>query len=272
VSGVSRGSALALWAGAALGATLVAAAGLRAAPALRSAWTTLRVRHATGEVLAVSSVATQGASFAVLAFVALVLGVAGTGSLRGASTLMAPINALLAFIALALLPHLSRTPRAQHVKYCLRVALALAGASIAWGALLLATPDRLGEMILGETWDGASPLLGWTAAEYAALAVFGAAELGLLARQEAKYLLRLQLLYAGLLLGGGLIGAALAHETWVVAASLAVAAAVGAAITWVALLRLVGQSEAAPVQVVSQAEGQGDDGEGRVGPTRRREH
>lgn len=237
--GLAAVPALLTWIGAALLAAVVALAGLRALPRLSDVRGTLRHRHATGEALAAGSVLISLATFAALGAASLLVGSAAAGSLRGASGLMAPVNTLFAFAGIALLPVLHRRARGGDLGFCARLSVLLVAAPLAWGTVLLVLPEAVGEAVLGDTWAGARSVLVWTAVEYAALALAVAPEIGLQAREAARPILRLQVLYASLVALGGLLGAVLAHEAWVVAAGLAVASTLGSLVTWAAFLREV---------------------------------
>lgn len=251
--GLAAVPALLVWAGAALLALVVAASALRVRPVLTGARHALLRRHPTGEVLAVTSVAMSLASVGSLGAAGRFVGPEAAGSLRGASTLMAPVNAIFAFLSIALVPALHRADRSGDLRACMRLAPALAAVTAAWGGVLLLLPDSWGRLLLGDTWDGARAVLAWTTVEYVALALVAASELGLQVRQEARLLLRVHMTYAVLVLAGGLVGSVVAHEAWVVAACLAVASVVGSAVTWTALVRSVRRSPA-PLETVAATE------------------
>jgi O-antigen/teichoic acid export membrane protein len=237
--GLAAVPALLTWVGAAFLATIVGLAGLRVRPRFAEVRATLGHRHATGEVLAAGAVMTSLASFAALGAASLLVGRAAAGALRGASSLMAPVNTVFAFASIALLPVWHRRDRGGDLTFCARLSLLVVGAPAAWSVVLLLLPDAVGQAVLGDTWSGARSVLVWTAVEYAALGIAVAPEIGLQAREAARPLLRLQVLYSLLVVVGGIVGAVVADEAWVVAAGLAVASTLSAVFTWVAFVREV---------------------------------
>jgi hypothetical protein len=248
--GLAAVPALLTWVAAALLAAVVALAGLRALPRVRDVRATVRHRHATGEALGAGAVLTSLASFAALGAASLLVSNAAAGALRGASSLMAPVNTLFAFASIALLPIWHRRPRSGDLGFCARLSLLVVGAPVAWSVVLLLLPEAVGEAVLGDTWSGARSVLIWTAVEYAALGFAVAPEIGLQAREAARPILRLQFLYSALVVVGGIVGAVVANEAWVVAAGLAAASTLSAAVTWVAFVREIRSAQrAVPVPV-----------------------
>jgi O-antigen/teichoic acid export membrane protein len=218
------GAVLGLWLGAAVAALLVAAVALRVAPDLRGAGRYLRTRHATSESLSYGTLVTLGAGLVVTSTVTVALGPAAAGALRGASTLMGPLNVLHGFVNIALTPALLRRGRSGDVRSCAAVAAALVAVVAVWGAVLLLLPDAWGRVLLGASWDGASGVLAFTVAEYVGVMVAVAAVLGLKVRHEAGVAL--------LTVMGGCAAALLGPDVRWVAGALAVAAAVSALLGW----------------------------------------
>ena len=229
---VPAGTVLLLWLAAATAALVVAAVGLRVRPDLRGATAYLRTRHPTSESLSYGTVVTQVAAVVVTSTVAVALGPAAAGALRGASTLMGPLNVLHAFTGIALTPALVRRPRAGDVRACAAVAGSLVVVVLVWGGLLLVLPDRWGELLLGDSWRGASRVLGLTVVEYCGVMVAVAAVLGLKVRHEAGMLVRQKTVVALLTVAGGCAAAVFGPDVRWVAGALAGAAAVSAVLGW----------------------------------------
>jgi hypothetical protein len=228
---------LGLWLGAAGAALVTLLALLRLRPRVMQGLALLRTRHHVGESLTVGVAASSGASLVVIALVANVLSPAAAGALRGASTLMGPLNALFAFIAIGLTPAVVRRPRRQDVRTAAAVAAGAVTTVAAWGLVLLALPADLGSAVLGDTWASARAVLPFTTLEYVALAAGAASTLGLKVRSEARALARQKLGYAvGIVIVGGATALA-AQSVLPVAAALAVVAAAANAYGWVQLLR-----------------------------------
>ena len=93
---------------------------------------------------------------------ALVVGLEGTGGLRGAQILLGPVNVLV--MGLTPIFTVDATRRAklgQPLDSLVYRWTALVGAvSLIYGALLLLLPTQVGNELLGDTWPVASPLIG----------------------------------------------------------------------------------------------------------------
>ena len=119
-----------------------------------------------------------------------------TGALRGASTLMSPINILLASIPLALLAEASRRTDAQGVALLRKAGVLMVGFTLVWGALLWFLPDVLGRAVLGQTWAQAHPITPWTTVEFCGIAVWTICISILRVRQRTDVALTLRLIYS----------------------------------------------------------------------------
>jgi len=149
------------------------------------------------------------------------------------------VNTVFAFASIALLPVWHRRARSGDLTFCARLSLLVVGAPVAWSVVLLLLPDAVGQAVLGDTWAGARSVLIWTAVEYAALGFVVAPEIGLQAREAARPLIRLQVVYSLMVVAGGVIGAVVGNEAWAVAAGLAVASTLAGVVTWVTFVREV---------------------------------
>jgi len=238
----AEAGAIAVWLGGGVLALLVAAVPLGALPSLPRGWRALRSWHATGAGVATTNIAIQVGSYAALAIAAAVAGTAAAGALRGASSVMAPVNTLLGFLTLALLPMVHRRDPAQHVGVVVRIGVLLLGAAAAWSAVLLVLPRSVGGLLLGETWPLARHIIPWTCLEYMCIAIGAAALLGIQARQAGGLLVKVGLVGAALLAVGGVAAGVLGGTTTAFAISQATAAAVGTAAIWAAYLHLTRHS------------------------------
>jgi O-antigen/teichoic acid export membrane protein len=229
--------ALTIWLAGALVALLAALAGLRIAPSVGRAWAALRERHATGEVTAGGYVAASLATYVTLGLATVTVGAAAAGAVRGASTVMAPINTLFAFAGLAVLPVVFRTSPHERLRPVGRVSAALVAASAVWGAVLLVLPAQTGELLLGESWAGARSVLPWTVVEYVALAAATGAVLGLQAHRQARHLAVVLFSGSVFVVAAGLLAALLGDSAAAFAAGLAVATVLYAVLAWATLYR-----------------------------------
>jgi O-antigen/teichoic acid export membrane protein len=189
--------------------------------------------------LAADFVLNQGAVNLAIVLIGAIVGIAAVGAIRGAQTLLGPVQ--IAFFALTSfgVPFLAR--RWAEQSRLVREAAALSavsacGASV-WVAVLMLLPTAVGAALLGDSWDGAHEVLPWVGLQFVALGVALGAGFALRAQARAGAQLRITLVQAPLLLGLGALGSS---ELGVVgaAAGFALAQAVGAALCWLALLRV----------------------------------
>ncbi|CAN7326387.1 hypothetical protein [Knoellia sp. LjRoot47] len=240
--------ALGAWLVAAVLALGVAVVGLRPRPSLRRASTLWRQRVPISESVALASLTGAGAALLVTTVAATVVGPAAAGALRGASTLMGPLNSLFAWSAIALTPAVVRRPAAARGRACVLASIGLAATALAWCAVVLLVPDSWGTALLADTWDGARAVLGWTSVEFVALAVGAGATLGLKVGGHARVLTQQKTAYAI-----GLVAVATLSALWLgtavaVAGALALAAVTATGFAWWRLARLSDQDRShAPV-------------------------
>ncbi|NLT55943.1 MAG: hypothetical protein GXX79_15610 [Actinomycetales bacterium] len=223
---------LSAWTAAAVAALLVALVGLRVRPDLRAGVRALRSIDRTSGSVAYGTVVMQGASILVVSAVGASISDAAAGSIRGAGTLVGPLNVLLAFVNLALTPALARRSRSADRRFCLLTATGVLAVVIVWGAMVLALPDRWGTALLGDTWDGARSVLPFTVLEYVGVGLAAAWTLGLKVRGEAGRLIRQKTVVAMLTAALGVTAALAVGEVRAVSLALAVSAGVGAAVGW----------------------------------------
>jgi O-antigen/teichoic acid export membrane protein len=191
--------------------------------------------------LTVTVAAPQGAMLVVLAVMASELGEDAVAAVRGAGTLMGPVNLLFAALTFAALPELVRRDAGRggpaRAQDAVRIGLGLLCAVGVWSGLLLLLPPGAGGELLGESWAAARSVLLLTTAEYLFAAAAAAAGTVLQARGQAHLHALGRLVHAGgvLVLGLGLVTAGV--DIGVVAAAFALSAGVAAAVSWAFLLR-----------------------------------
>lgn len=152
-----------LWTGGAIAATALLVIQLKVRPRraglggwVRASW--------RGRTQLISGALTSGGAAPIAAgIVAATAGPQIAGGVAGAGTLMAPVNALMAWLSLTLLANTAAVDaKAKRVAF-VKASIAAAAVTIPWGLVLLAFPDALGTMLLGETWfytKQALPLVG----------------------------------------------------------------------------------------------------------------
>jgi hypothetical protein len=231
--------ALSIWVAGATVALVLAMLRLRLRPRLRSGMAALRSWHSTGVGVAVLNVSMQASSYVVLALATLAAGASSAAALRGASSVMAPVNTLIGFMSLSVLPLVHRLPGHRQLGMIGRIAVGIFLLTAAWCAVLLLVPPSIGRLALGETWVLARQILPWTSLEYVLLVLGTSAMLGLQARQVGRLLANVGLCAAVLLISGGVVAAVVAHTATPFAVAQVVSAGVGAVAMWVLYLRAV---------------------------------
>lgn len=207
----------ALAAGAALLAPLT-----RGAPTGGASGRYLRRGHLGGRFAVEFAVGNAGTQLAVIGL-GLWASPLAVGALRGATTLFGPMNVLFNAATGFGPPLLNRGAgdgkSAAGRRRTARTAAAAGGVlsvvAALWGTVLILLPDRLGRMLLGDTWRAASDLLPATGSQYAVMAL---GTCGLLALRvlRPRTTLPIQLVFSllsvcALLVGyawGGVLGAA----------------------------------------------------------------
>jgi hypothetical protein len=189
--------------------------------------------------LSVDALTAAVAPLVVASLVATVCSTATVGSLRGASTLMSPINVGMAAVGLGAVPEISRRSESRARSFMIMVSLGLALCSISWGALMWFLPSSAGLFVLGPTWDNARQVLPFITAEFVGLSIWTGAISLLRAtgRTRTSALLRsLYLVLAVVATGGAALWLGTAEG---VQAALAVAAGVVAIVSWIKALVVI---------------------------------
>lgn len=109
--------------------------------------------------------------------IGVVAGLEAIGSIRAAQLVMSPIQVLLLGASLVAVPEGVRA-LSQSLGLLLRLAagasIALAIASLAWGAAALLVPDDLGRLVLRDAWGAAHAFVpAWVAVQVGAVITFG---------------------------------------------------------------------------------------------------
>ena len=232
-----------LWLLAAVAALVVALVLLRATPDLRGGVVQLRTRHAVGEANTwVATVGVLGGLW-VLFIASVAISTAASGSLRGASTIMGPLNVLLAFTSIGLTPMLVRRPRAFDIRFSLAVLVVLPVIAVVWGGILLVLPESFGTWLFGASWTGIHHVLPVTIVEYVFVCGTAAAFISLRVRGQAQDLKRMRVITGTFMfVVVPLVGFA-THNVLGIAAVAAVSALLSMSVSWYWLLRARHQFE-----------------------------
>ena len=168
--------------------------------------------------------------------VGAIAGLAAVGYVQAAGLLMGPFLVIFLGISLVTVPEATRVLRhsPQHLRlYCVLVGAGMAILALVWGgALLIALPRGLGELLLGkQLWRPASRLVVPFTISVMGACVIAGATAGLHALGAARRSLRAMLLSSAVFLGCGLVGAYLGGATGTVL-GVALATWVGALLWW----------------------------------------
>lgn len=186
-------------------------------------------------------------STAIFVFnVTLILGSAVAGGLRGASTLFGPIAMLISALPLAFVPHarrLNQTP-AQQWRLLVKTSWVTSSVTIFGTVCLLALPDHLGRLLLGDVWGPAVSVVPYVGLEAAVncwmVSVYAMTQ----AQGMSRASLRLRALEV-VLKQGTCVAAAFAFGTAIgVAAGSATAAMISVSVGFLLAMRIVRRSGA----------------------------
>jgi len=187
--------------------------------------------------LSVDALTAAATPLLVVTVVATVCSPATVGSLRGASTLMSPINVGIAAVGLGAVAELSRRSPSQARRFMAMVSAGLAAGSVLWGAMVWLLPGTVGTFLLGPTWASARHVLPFSTAELVGLSVWT----GAISLLRATDRTRASASFRGVYLVLTLIFAGAAAVFWGTAsgvqAALAGSAAVLALVSWISVLR-----------------------------------
>jgi O-antigen/teichoic acid export membrane protein len=242
--GLGQGSTPAFilaWGGAAGGAALYGYVQLGVVPSPRSAWGWLREHRDLAPMLLADYILAMGAFNLALVVIGVVGTLADVGSLRAAHVLLGPLQLLFFGAASITLPEFARRlDRTQGalIGYAGGVSAVLGTVALVWTSLLLLVPDSWGELLLGDSWEGARTVLPASGLHMTGLAVGMGATFMLRALADGRSVLTGSSIQSPMvfILGvvgvvvGGALGAALGF---------AVAHWFGAGVWWLLVIRSV---------------------------------
>lgn len=211
-----------------------------ATPDLRDGPSWVRRHLDLGGPFALDFTAQVGSTYVALFVITAIVGLDAVAGIRGAQVLLGPVNVLYLGSRLVAVPEGARLAvrgSSGVVWLSVVVALVLAVAAAAVGAVLLLIPDSLGSDLLGATWDNARGVMVPTIALMAANGVAIAAVNGLRSLAAARQGLAARIALIPVIVGGGAVGAVLGGEEGG-AVGLAVASGLAAAVWWLSFLRV----------------------------------
>lgn len=178
-----------------------------------SAWLSSHAADRTR--LAVEASVAASGSLVMAASVTSLLGATANAALRGAGTLLGPINVLLASVQIALVPELRRQSE-QGYRHLSRIAapvitlVALLGVGASLFALF--APPKVGRILLGDSWSVVAPVLVVTGIEYVGQAILANATAVLRSRIQTRELVRVRMALTFTQLAACICTAAVAHS------------------------------------------------------------
>ena len=211
----------------------------RVVPAVGSALDWMREFSALARQLGLGFIVNTGAIHAATYSVTGFVGKEGVGGMRGAQTLLGPLNLLYSGFNAFMLPMQARRVAARQglLLAALPGPLALAVITATWTGILMVLPRSVGVQLLGDTWDlSVDAFLPTGLLMLAACLVLGASN-SLIALSRADVMLRILLVQGPLMLGLGMLGA---WQFGLVGAlyGFAIAQTVGCVLCWAVFLRI----------------------------------
>ena len=230
------------WGGAAFAASFVGVALSKHWPAPRLAWKWLREQWSLTRYLVPEFVVLQGGNQFATILVALVLGEAAAGSMRGGNLLTAPVAILGAGISSFAVPEFARRKHQLTARQWYLGAAGLGGvvlvAGVVWGSMFLLLPDAFGETILRDSWAGTQVVLLALIVGQAGTSMAGGPTTMLYAMGRAKDTLRVHVVLAALVV---VLPVTFAHLWGLQGAAWAIAVAFWAVVPfwWISLRKAI---------------------------------
>lgn len=141
-----------------------------------------------------------GGALATAGSVNAFIGPAANAALRGASTLIGPMNVLLTSLQVAVVPQLRGQDDQSYrnlTKKTLPLTALVAILAIMVSLFALLAPEKVGQLILGQSWVLVAPVLAIYGAEYVGQAYLANAMTILRARIDSRRLLRIRMTLTG---------------------------------------------------------------------------
>lgn len=162
-----------------------------------------------------------------------------TAALRGASTLFGPISVMMSALPLFLLPAVARDRGDLMTAWqSLRpVALGLTCISLLNMAVMLSLPDRFGELLLGEAWKVAYPIVVFAGIEYAAVVWLSAAFTCLISARMGSAVFKARLSYSIITMIFAITAMAAFRDARVIALAMTLSAVIATVVAVLALTR-----------------------------------
>lgn len=222
------------WGAAATVAAIFGIAQTRTIPRPQESLSWLRTNRDLASRFLAESMTMFGVGQIGVSVIGAVAGLSAVGAFRAAHILFGPVAVLGQATGLAGVPEsirIMRRGRERLFRAAIALSLAMLGAAVIWGGVLLVLPATLGEAILGPTWEGARSILVPLLIALCGTAANSGAVIGLRALAAARRSLRARIALSmiGLLISiGGVVTAGIQGVAWGSACS----AWIGAAVWW----------------------------------------
>ncbi|WP_395154248.1 hypothetical protein [Ilumatobacter sp.] len=209
---LSPAGAIACWTVGAFVAAGIGLVQLRCRPSARAVSWWERHRD-LGARFAIEFLLVTGVSYALTIGVAAIGGLEDSAGFRGATVLMGPLNILFMGVGMQVLPfmvHQVRDQLDQVWRTAKLTSTGLAAVALVWALTLLVIPDRVGQVLLGDSWDVTAPLLPVFSWLYVVSAAGVGALYSLRALADAPRSLKIRLALSPLVIVAGVSGTAIA--------------------------------------------------------------
>jgi len=125
------------------------------------------------------------------------IGAAAAAALRGAGTILGPLNVMMSAMPLAVIPEAAKRGYglSDTWRMLARLAIGMSAMALLVGSLGLVLPDGLGHQLLGPSWAAVAPILPITGIEYAGLAWVSSVFSALRSQGQSVALLRARVLF-----------------------------------------------------------------------------
>jgi O-antigen/teichoic acid export membrane protein len=259
---------IAAWGGSALAVVIIALVATSTSPSPREAVRWLRIHADIAPRYAAEALIALTATQVTIIIVGVIAGLAAAGGLRGAQLLIGPMQVLLIGLGSIAVPEGAALVRAGGPRRLLRptigVSVGLTVTVLVYGVLLMAMPDQIGTMLLGETWPQAEVVLGPLVIAYAGVSGGLGAAIGLRVLADARTSLRSRVVDATAQTTGG-VGGAWVGGAFGAASGLAIGSWIGAAVAWLSYRSSLRRAIATDAQPPTPAPDAGMDGMGVAG-------
>lgn len=126
-----------------------------------------------------------------------IIGATAAAALRGAGTILGPLNVLMSAMPLAVIPEVARRGYGLRDTWRVlaRLSFGMSALALLVGSMGFIIPDEIGHQLLGPSWAAVAPILPITGIEYAGLAWVSSVFSALRSQGESVALLRARIVF-----------------------------------------------------------------------------